>query len=219
VFVADGGFHENLGVEALLDRRCRLIIASDAGADPNFVFEDFVRLFRRGRLHGIRFLGLDDEKPLTMTDVVPSGEPGKERFSKQHRVFARVRYPEPDAPEGLLVYVKSSVCDPPETFDLWQYRTVHPEFPHDPTMNQFFDTDQFESYRELGYRIGRKLCLDLKPGEWKDRPPDVAQLLAALRRAGVGIGMNGCPAEAATQSVPTRSGSPVRSGDVEARTV
>jgi hypothetical protein len=168
VFVADGGFYENLGFEAMLDRRCRVMIVSDAGADPHFVFEDFARLFRRCRMEGIRLLAWREDQELTMNDVIPSELPGRGRFSKQHRVFGQVVYP--DGAKGLFVYVKLSMSDP-EIFDLWQYRATHRDFPHDPTVNQFFDVDQFESYRELGFRIGAKLCEDLKVREWPgDRP-------------------------------------------------
>jgi hypothetical protein len=174
VFVADGGFYENLGVEALLDRRCRVMIVSDAGADPQFVFEDFARLFRRCRMRGVRLLAWGGEQELTMNDVIPSELPGRGRFSKQHRVFGRVLYP--DGEEGLFVYVKLSMSDP-EVFDLWQYRATHPTFPHDPTFNQFFDVDQFESYRELGYRIGAKLCEDLQVEEWDQSGPITVEAL------------------------------------------
>jgi hypothetical protein len=178
VFVADGGYYENLGVEALLDRRCRVILVSDAGADPKFVFEDFARLFRRCRMKGIRLLAWGADQELTMGDVVPSELPGRGCFSRRHRVFGRVVYP--DGKEGLFVYVKLSVSDP-EVFDLWQYRATHPRFPHDPTVNQFFDVDQFESYRELGYRIGMKLCEDLHVEAWdKSRPITVEKLRAIL---------------------------------------
>jgi hypothetical protein len=174
VFVADGGFYENLGFEALLDRRCRVMIVADAGADPQFVFEDFARLFRRCRMQGIRLLAWGQDQELTMSDVIPSELPGRGRFSKQHRVFGRVLYP--DGEEGLFVYVKLSVSDP-EVFDLWQYRATHPSFPHDPTFNQFFDVDQFESYRELGYRIGAKLCEGLHVEEWEPTQPITVEAL------------------------------------------
>jgi hypothetical protein len=177
VFVADGGFYENLGFEALLDRRCRVMIVSDAGADPHFVFEDFGRLFRRCRMKGIRLLAWGANQDLTMQDVIPSGLPGRGLFSKQHRVFGRVIYP--DGEEGLFVYVKLSMSDP-EIFDLWQYRQTHPTFPHDPTVNQFFDVDQFESYRELGFRIGAKLCEDLQVNQWEEDQPITVEALQPI---------------------------------------
>src|SRR5207237_8369946 len=123
------------------------------------VAANFARLFRRCRTQGIRLRAWGGDDELTMSDVIPSELPGRGLFSRKHRVLIRVLYP--DGTEGVLVYVKLSMSDP-EVFDLWQYRATHPAFPHDPTVNQFFDVDQFESYRELGYRIGAKLCEDLR---------------------------------------------------------
>jgi hypothetical protein len=178
VFAADGGFHENLGIEALLQRRCRLIIASDAGADPKYLFEDFVKVFRRCRIEGIRFFQLGrPEEELAMNDIAPAKTGDKGFFSRKHRVFGRLVYP--DGTDALFVYLKSSVCDP-ETIDIQRYRTLHPDFPHESTANQFFSADQFDAYRELGYRVGMKLCDDLTPAEWHDEPVCVERLIGLL---------------------------------------
>ena len=48
--LSDGGHHENLGVYELLKRRCRVIIASDLGADPGFNFGDLANLLRKARI-------------------------------------------------------------------------------------------------------------------------------------------------------------------------
>jgi hypothetical protein len=179
VFVADGGFHENLGIEALLDRRCRLILASDAGADPKFLFDDYVKLHRHCRMRGIRMESLTKRnEPLAMDDIIPSGEPPRQQFSRQHQVFGLIRYPDDDRP-ALLIYVKSSLTDP-ETIDVRQFRATHPGFPNETTLNQFFDAAQFEAYRELGYRIGLSLCQNLKPSDWGDDPIPVEKLIALL---------------------------------------
>ena len=50
-FVTDGGHYENLGIEPLLKRRCRLIIASDAGQDGQYEFADLMRLIRWARIN------------------------------------------------------------------------------------------------------------------------------------------------------------------------
>jgi len=47
--ISDGGHIENLGVYELLRRKCRLIIAVDAGADPKFNFTDLENLTIRAR--------------------------------------------------------------------------------------------------------------------------------------------------------------------------
>ncbi|MCB0705802.1 MAG: hypothetical protein KDC34_10855 [Saprospiraceae bacterium] len=47
--ISDGGHIENLAVYELLRRRCRLIVAVDAGADPFFNFSDLENLAIRAR--------------------------------------------------------------------------------------------------------------------------------------------------------------------------
>ena len=47
--ISDGGHIENLGIYELLRRRCKLIIAVDAGADPKFTFNEFQNLAIRAR--------------------------------------------------------------------------------------------------------------------------------------------------------------------------
>src|SRR5207244_7999361 len=52
---------------------------------------------------------------------------------------------------GWLVWVKPTVLpgDPP---DVRQYRLQNEQFPHQTTVDQWFDESQFESYRKLGER-------------------------------------------------------------------
>ena len=40
------------------------------------------------------------------------------------------------------------------------YKGKHPDFPDESTADQFFDEEQFEAYRELGYAITQQLVLD-----------------------------------------------------------
>ena len=40
VYLSDGGHFENLGIYELVRRGCRLIIATDAGCDPDYAFDD-----------------------------------------------------------------------------------------------------------------------------------------------------------------------------------
>jgi hypothetical protein len=56
----------------------------------------------------------------------------------------------PDAPDGLLLYVKATLSGD-EPVDIRSFALLDPAFPHDPTGNQFFDEARFESYRALGY--------------------------------------------------------------------
>ena len=62
-----------------------------------------------------------------------------------------------------------------------RYASLHPEFPHESTGDQFFDESQFESYRALGYHTA---CTVLEavadPHEFADMA--VAELFTRLRQ-------------------------------------
>jgi hypothetical protein len=69
-FVADGGHYENLAVEPLLVRRCKLILAMDAGYDENYEFSDLANLIRIARVsHGISF---EPDEPIDLGQLTPS---------------------------------------------------------------------------------------------------------------------------------------------------
>ncbi len=292
--ISDGGHIENLGVYELLRRKCRLIIAVDAGADPKYSFGDLENLTIRARNE----LGLEigfrpgyrpDEtirpspshgysaKRFALADVyylweevVPKedGQPIKDakgkpieilinykkireklewlseeerkllkealqkmklqnfaneavatledelklqntfealhlsdsvsevfktliwvfddvkrmihqklegsenRTDKEKKVLATVvrtidEKVQNDLKMGTMVYVKSSVVAP-ETkllidnknsldYKTYKYKVYHPNFPHEPTSDQFFDEVQWESYYRLGQFIGAEV--------------------------------------------------------------
>ncbi len=80
--ISDGGHIENLGVYELLRRNCRLIIAVDAGADPDFSFTDLENLTIRARNE----LGLDirfkkDMIPENVIRPKPSHGYSEKRFA------------------------------------------------------------------------------------------------------------------------------------------
>jgi hypothetical protein len=148
--LSDGGHHENLGLYELLKRRCRVIIASDLGADPGFNFGDLANLLRKVRID----LGIQIDIDLEEIRQNPES-----KNTKKHFVIGTIEYP--DKPAGLLIYIKSSIVgNEPE--DLLAYRRKNPTFPDETTADQFFDEAQFESYRELGYLTG-KAVFDQKP--------------------------------------------------------
>ena len=69
---------------------------------------------------------------------------------------------------GTFVYVKSSVLAPTgkpvlsdqgtdddrRKYGTYKYKIYHPDFPHEPTSDQFFDEIQWEAYFQLGQYIG-----------------------------------------------------------------
>lgn len=248
--VSDGGHIENLAVYELLRRRCRLIIAVDAGADPEFHFDDLENLTIRARNElGIDIAFRPDQVPeevirprpshgysrqrFAVADLyllweefglcTPDGQPVRLPSGKPCEVLVNYHYDAADdeltysvalkakagvdadqatlerwqaraiemveerlsaktalsgrdkLKVGTLVYVKSSVTAPegkpliiPDTeegrikYDTYKYKIYHPNFPHEPTSDQFFDPVQWEAYYQLGqYLAGDVLGIDL----------------------------------------------------------
>jgi hypothetical protein len=54
-----------------------------------------------------------------------------------------------------------------EPSDVQSYQARHPDFPQQPTTDQWFDETQFESYRKLGYHIGKELVEAVDPKDGK----------------------------------------------------
>ncbi|MEJ2399307.1 MAG: hypothetical protein P8Z67_14035, partial [Gammaproteobacteria bacterium] len=145
IYLSDGGHFENLGIYELVRRRCRLIIASDAEADPELTFSGLGNAIEKCRTD----LGV----PITIdvTQIRRDLQSGKSRW---HCAIGCIRYSEADPGyhDGALLYIKSSLTGD-ETQDVETYADGHSEFPHETTADQWFNESQFESYRALGEHI------------------------------------------------------------------
>ncbi|HEY2432867.1 MAG TPA: hypothetical protein VGI12_09370 [Vicinamibacterales bacterium] len=143
VYLSDGGHYENLGLWEMVSRRCRYIVVSDAGCDPQYTFDDLGNAVRRIRLD----LGI----PILFSDlnITRAGQGS----ANPHVALGRIIYSVidgPGAPDGTILYIKATLSGD-EPIDVRNFATTDAEFPHDTTANQFFDEAQFESYRTLGY--------------------------------------------------------------------
>jgi hypothetical protein len=69
------------------------------------------------------------------------------RRSWARAALAKITYR--DGSVGFLVYLKPTLLGD-EPADVVQYQAAHPDFPHETTADQFFDEEQWESYRALG---------------------------------------------------------------------
>jgi hypothetical protein len=148
VYLSDGGHFDNLGVYELIRRRCRVIIASDAGADPSRACGDLASVIEKCRVDfgtEITMQGLE-EICATSTPVFPCKE--ALLISKSPFALGTISYP--DATKGQFIYIKPSLnAQLPQ--DVLAYALQSNAFPHQSTMDQFFDESQFESYRALGF--------------------------------------------------------------------
>jgi hypothetical protein len=150
--LSDGGHIENLGAFELLRRRCELIIVSDAGADSDYSFYDLNILMKRARaeLHlAIEFNECKDPQTL----IRPNALTG---YSKQSYAIANIYDLSADKRHiGRLIYIKASVTSSSTVYQdrSHKYQNYHPSFPHESTLDQFFDDDQWNAYEALGKDI------------------------------------------------------------------
>ena len=75
-------------------------------------------------------------------------------------VTGTIAYPKTNREEkktGAIYLIKSTLL-PNLPGDLYGYKARHADFPDQTTSDQFFSENQFEAYRELGYRTANLLC-------------------------------------------------------------
>lgn len=154
--LSDGGHFENLGLYELIRRKCRVIIVSDAAADPNFQFGDLANAIERVRVDFGAKIRFDTKNNLGLDGLLPCSariqSALSEKFKLADRSFALADITYDDKTEGKLIYIKTTLTgDLPA--DLYGYRSDNPSFPDQSTVDQFFDEKQFEAYRELGYQL------------------------------------------------------------------
>ena len=151
VALSDGGHFDNMGLYEMVRRRCPYIILCDAEQDGEFTCEGLANAIRRCRIDFGAEIKIDISK---ITDR-PDG-----RHSETHYAVGEITYVG-DNQTGVLLYIKSSI-DGKEPVDVHEYALKNETFPHQTTADQFFDEEQFESYRKLGLHIARVALSDKK---------------------------------------------------------
>lgn len=160
VYLSDGGHFENLGLYEMVRRRCRFIVISDAGCDPNGDFTDLGGAIRKIRI--------DFGIPIDFEGGIPihSRGAGIPPEDATYWAVGRIRYSVVDGldthsrTDGLILYIKPAFYGKhgKEPRDVYNYGMSTPAFPHESTGDQFFGETQFESYRALGAYTVDKLC-------------------------------------------------------------
>jgi len=158
VYVSDGGHFDNTGVYTLLKRKPEFILAADCGADPRYVFADLENLVRKARIDykaKIEFLSVaglrndPDLKPFVPLFGTPDSLTPEPR--QAFLLLARITYH--DGSRGRLLVIKPKrIRRLP--LDVAGYSDRDTLFPQQGTGDQFFDESQWESYCDLGRRLG-----------------------------------------------------------------
>lgn len=141
VYLSDGGHFENLGVYELVRRECDVIISCDAEEDGLYQFQGLAGVIRK--------CWIDFQVKIEI-DVHSIRPASTGELSNAHFAVGDIEYP--SGRKGTFVYLKSSVTGDEYT-GILQYQQANLLFPHEPTSDQFFSEDQFESYRALGQHV------------------------------------------------------------------
>jgi hypothetical protein len=149
-------------------RRCHFIVLSDAGHDPDFAFEDLGNAVAKIRVD----LGVPIEfEKIALRPRSKDGEGydvvGHQATARPYCAIGRIRYSAVDggnpSADGWLLYIKPSL-NGTEPLDVFNYAHRSPQFPHEPTSDQLYGEQQFESYRSLGAHAMDRILSGLPPG-------------------------------------------------------
>ncbi|WP_304307105.1 hypothetical protein [Pseudacidovorax intermedius] len=164
-FISDGGHFENTGGYALLAARAQFILLADCGADPDYRFGDLEDLVRKARVD------LDTHITFQKPAATPAAWWETLKYfgslnalassdSNACLALATIRYPQSadgtTPATGILIVVKPNMCAG-LPMDIENYRLKAPNFPQQPTSDQFFSEAQWESYFSLGRFLADKL--------------------------------------------------------------
>jgi hypothetical protein len=186
VFLTDGGHIDNLGVYELLRRRCKLIIAIDGEADPDFGSGSLVQVERFARIDMNVIIRLNWEpigvRTQAVTSEIKNGQLKNQRGP--HVALGSISYPplEKDGAreKGALIYIKASLSGDESDYVI-AYKKANPQFPHETTLDQLFSEEQFEAYRALGEHIARRF-VDGRDGvaAYPDEKDELLQIVSAM---------------------------------------
>lgn len=172
-YLSDGGHSENSGALELLRRRCKFILVSDNGQDAQFLFTDLEIFIRTVRIDlgfeisvvneddTIEYVGQNASHHFFNIDGADwrskaSGTGGKAfALLLKARPICDKKAGRPSVEDDFtaqIIWVKPRIFDGIST-DIASYAAQNAPFPHQTTINQFFDAAQWESYRRLGYEM------------------------------------------------------------------
>src|SRR4029077_8270690 len=139
----------NLALYELVRRKLEVILIVDGEADPTISLQSLVSATRRiEQDFGASLTFFSGLGPERLVMYPSQGYPAGVRYAQAPFLVGQLTYS--DETKGTLIYVKATLIKEMD-FTTSGYLASNPEFPHQSTVDQFFDPDQFDAYRYLGY--------------------------------------------------------------------
>ena len=185
-YLSDGGHFENSALYELIRRQLPVMIVSEASTDSHYQFRDLGLLVRRARVEldaDVSFLSSEDLNALFAHKEQPSWLVGVNHVAhaidmhgptggaQGYACLAHIRYdiskklPADQQQHGMIIVIKPTLQGY-EPEDILAYKRLNPSFPHQITADQFFDPEQWESYRKLGNYMAADIFDNFDPAEW-----------------------------------------------------
>jgi len=182
--LTDGGHFENLALYELVRRRLKVILIVDGEADPNISLASLVSATRRIQEDfGATLEFYPDLGPERLIMRAAAGYPEAVRYAKAPFLVGKLTYNHATEKEGFLIYIKSTLIKQMD-FTTAGYLASNPEFPHQSTVDQFFDPVQFDAYRYLGYESAKTMIDAVQLAKTIANPQEIADEYCASARAG-----------------------------------
>jgi hypothetical protein len=145
LYVTDGGHYENLGLVELVRRRCGWIWCIDASGDKIDSFNTLGQAIAIARSELQAEITINPRADMAIDNV--EGDVPPHRYVTTPYCKGTIRYA--DGTTVTLVVLKAAVSRT-APWDVRSFQDRHPQFPSDPTINQLYDAERFDAYRELG---------------------------------------------------------------------
>ena len=158
----DGGHYDNLGLIELLRLGCRTIYCFDASGGGAPLADTLAGTLAVAREE----LGIDIALQEQFS-LIPGGANAPPfdangalahlgaRVSKSAVIVGTITYPGESVPTGKLVFAQAALtADLP--YQVMEYSQNDAGFPRDSTADQWFNSQQFDAYQQLGRYLGEK---------------------------------------------------------------
>lgn len=143
--VTDGGHYDNLGVVEALKRGARRILVLDASGDQSNTWFTIGGAIAQARSDARTEIDLN---PQTMCHPPAGLRRGEVVSPSVSGKFTRYSLSGPPVDGAILVCKLGWWENAP--WDIRAYAAGHPNYPADPTIEQLYDSAEFDAYRELG---------------------------------------------------------------------
>lgn len=176
LYLTDGGHFDNTGAYELLRRvadpasAVRFILMCDCGADPDYRYADLANLVRIARIdfglelevdHANANPGTKLGKVFSTPDRMGPADPA--RLDNRCALLLNVKGEDKLLARIIVIKPRLIRC---ASSDLLAFYRDNPIFPQQSTGDQFFEEEQWESYRKLGFECC-KAVLSLGPDLWE----------------------------------------------------